>query len=115
MTRFRKFARENWILLGLFMLATVVALWFALQFVLQFLYFHDPRNKDVDLKGWMTPRYVVMTYDLPRSLVIETLGLTDPPQRGRRLRQIAQDLGLSMEELTVRVREAAATYRETEQ
>ena len=114
MTRFQQFARENWALLSVFLLALAVALWFGVQFVLQFIYFHDPRNQDVELKGWMTPKYVVLTYDLPRSLVAEILGLTDPSQRGRPLRRIADDLGLTMEELTERVRAEAAEYRETQ-
>lgn len=114
MNRFKQFARQNWLLLGVFALAMVVALWFAVQFTLNFLYFNDPRNKDVDLKGWMTPRYVVMTYDLPRPLVAELLGLTDPSQRGQSLRRIADDMGLTMEELTELVRAEAAIYREAE-
>ncbi len=114
MTKIRQFAQQNWALLSVFLLALTVALWFGVQVFLQFLYFHDPRNQDVDLKGWMTPKYVVMTYDLPRPLVAEILGLTDPSQRGRPLRRIAADLGLSMEELTTRVRAEAAEYRETQ-
>lgn len=113
MDRLKIFLRENWILAGAFALAMCIAAWFALQFALQALYFHDPRNKDVALKGWMTPRYVVMTYDLPRDVVAETLGLTDLSQRRWRLGRLAEEQGISMEDLTARVRAAAEAYRET--
>lgn len=115
MDRLKIFLRENWVLASCFALALIVAGWFALQFVLQAIYFHDPRNRDVALKGWMTPRYVVMTYDLPREVVAETLGLTDLSQRRWRLGRLAEEQGVTMEDLTARVRDAAAAYREASQ
>ena len=112
MVRLKQFARENWILLSLFVLAAAIALWFAAQFISQAIYFHDPRNRDVNLKSWMTPRYIVMTYELPREFVAETLELTDISQRKLSLGKIADELGLTMGELTEKVRAAAEEYRE---
>ncbi len=108
-------ARRNWRLVGVFLAALCVVLFFASRVFLDFLYFNDPRNVDVDLKPWMTPRFVVMTYDLPRPLVFEILALDLEADRGLRLRQVAERHGLTMEELTARVRDAAKIYREQEQ
>ena len=105
------FVRENWILLSVFLLAVVFGLFMASRLFLDFLYFNDPQNVDVDLKPWMTPRFVVLTYDLPRPFVFELLSLDPEEGSGLRLRRIAERDGITMEELTTRVREAAEQYR----
>ncbi|MEO1550498.1 MAG: hypothetical protein AAFR93_08700 [Pseudomonadota bacterium] len=109
------FARRNWIVLGLLLASIAIAFWFALSLVSDALYFNDPRNLDVDLKPWMTPRYVVHTYDLPRSLVMEVLELDPEADRGIRLGRLAEDRGMSMDDLTALVRDAADTFRGAEQ
>jgi hypothetical protein len=112
--RLSKFAKENWKLLAGFLVAVIIALWFATRFVMDFLYFQDPSNVDVDLEPWMTPRFIVMTYDLPRPLVFDLLGIQQGEQRGQPLRDVAEDLGLTMDELTDLVRDAAQKYREAQ-
>ncbi len=104
------FIRKNWLLVGLTLATLLVILWFGSRLVMDFIFFNDPRNVDVDLKGWMTPRFVVLTYDLPRDYVAEILEL-ESEDRGKRLRHVADDLGLTLEELTQKVRDAAETYR----
>ncbi|MCP1169090.1 hypothetical protein [Limimaricola litoreus] len=110
--RLTSFLRRNRGPLALLLLAGAVAVWLAFRMVADFLYFHDPAHRDVELRGWMTPRYVVETYDLPPSLVSELLDLPAQGPRRRRMRRIAADLGLTLEELTDRVRAAAAEYRQ---
>lgn len=107
----KHFWRSNWILLLVFLSALAVVVWFGFHMLLSFLYFRDPHHKDVELKGWMTPRYIVMTYDLPRPLVLANLGLTNAEMHGRPLRSIGRDLNMSMEEMTEAVRAFAAEYR----
>lgn len=107
-----QFIRQNWMLLGVLAAALGVAGWFAFQFVATFLFLHDPRNHDGDLKAWMNPHFVMVMYDLPRPLVHEILKRPLDETGGVRLGHVAQDLGLTMEELTARVRAAAETYRE---
>ena len=110
--RLLSFIKQNWLVVGLFLGSLAVALWFAFLAITDALYFNDPRNVDVALKPWMTPRYVVLTYDLPRPLVMELLELDPEDDRGIRLGRLAQDRNISMEELTTLVRDAADTYRE---
>ena len=80
------------------------------------IYFNDPRHKNANLQGWMTPRYVVLSYDIPRDVALEVLGL-DQEATGRRLhmRDIAQLQQIDLAELTQRVRIAAENYREANQ
>ena len=112
MTKIGAFIRQNWQLAFVFFGALLFASWFAFQAISDALYFNDPRNVDVDLKPWMTPRYVVLTYDLPRSLVAEVLTLDQESDRRIRLGQLAKERGLTMDELTALLRAAAADYRE---
>jgi hypothetical protein len=105
------FVRQNWLLVSVFVLASVLALWFAAQVIMDFLYFNDPNNVDVDLKPWMSPRFIVLTYDLPRPLVFDILLLDENTGSGQRLKHVAEDLGLTLDELTTQVRAAAQDYR----
>lgn len=108
---FVSFAKKNWPVLTVFAVSSLAALWFAAGVVLDLIYFNDPRHKDEALKGWMTPRYVVMSYDLPRGVVADALGLVEGQGRVR-LKKLAGDQGLTLDALTERVRAAAAAHRE---
>ena len=60
----------------------------------------------------MTPRYVALSYDLPRPVMMELLELEESSIGPRRLDRIAQNIGISLDELTERVRLAAIKHRE---
>ena len=105
------FLRHNWLLVSLTLITLVIIVWFGARFMLDFIYFNDPNNVDVDLKGWMTPRFIALTYDLPRPFVFDLLELAPSDEGGPHLGAIAEDLGISLNELTIRVRDAAAVYR----
>ncbi|RJE78986.1 hypothetical protein [Paracoccus sp. JM45] len=112
-TALSRFGRDNWLPLSVFAIAIAVALWFAVHVLMNVIYFNDPRNVDVDLREWMTPRFIVMTYDLPKPLVFEFLGLQPGKDDNRPLWRVAEDLGVTMDQLTDRVRDRAEQYRET--
>ena len=105
------FIRSNVLLVTLTVITLCFILWFGSRFVLDFIYFHDPNNVDVELKGWMTPRFIVLTYDLPRPFVFDLLELGTGDDKGQRLGAVAKEMDVSLEELTQKVRDAAADYR----
>jgi hypothetical protein len=107
-----RFGRDNWLPLSVFAIAIAVALWFTIHVLMNVVYFNDPRNVDVELREWMTPRFIVMTYDLPKPIVFDFLGLHPGKDDNRPLWRVAEDLGLTMQELTARVRIRAEEYRE---
>jgi hypothetical protein len=111
---FKAFLRQNWKLVTVLLAALLVAAFLAGRVVMDFIYFNDPRNVDVDLKPWMTPFFVVQTYDLPRPVVFEILQLDPEADRGLRLRHVADRQGVTIAELTERVRTAAEAYREAQ-
>ena len=105
------FLRQNWIVVSILLVACAVAIWIGANVVLDFIYFNDPRHQDEILKGWMTPRYIVMSYDLPRGVVMDMLDIGSEDKHGMRLRDVAQNMGVTLEELTQIVRDGAAKYR----
>lgn len=111
--KMRAFVRHHWFPVAGFGLSVVLAVWFGLTFLAEAIYFNDQRHQDVLLKPWMTPRYVALSYDLPREVVLRALELDPegPPQR-LRIGQIARMNGITIEELTERLRDEAEEYRE---
>jgi hypothetical protein len=107
----RKFISHNKIPVLVLVAAMAALLWFTAALIRNFIYFHDPRHQDEVLKPWMTPRYIAMSYDLPRSVVMEVLQSTKDVGGPRRLGDLAQDQRLTLADLESRVREAAAAYR----
>ena len=76
------------------------------------IYFDDPEHKDMALEAWMTPKYIALSYDLPRDVVISLLDIDLKSDKPRRLDHLADNIGVSLTELTGMVRAAAATHRE---
>lgn len=76
------------------------------------VYFNDPRHREESLKAWMTPRYVSLSYDLPPPVVRELFGIEKGADHPRRLDRLAENVGLSLDELTEKVRQASAQRRD---
>lgn len=79
------------------------------------IYFNNPKHQDEALKDWMTPRYIVLSYDIPREIVADALDLDDS-DRGKRisLKDIAKAQNLTIEQLTEKIQKVAQAYRESQ-
>lgn len=58
----------------------------------------------------MTPRYVVMSYDLPPHIVDEVMQLHPKVNKRKPLSVVASQVNISLNELTERVRAASETH-----
>lgn len=97
------------------MISLNVALFFVFTFVTSAIYFNDPRHQNVDLQGWMTPRYVVLSYDVPREVIRKALSIgADTAGQGLTIKDIAKEQDLDLNELTQRVRREVQSYREAQ-
>jgi hypothetical protein len=105
------FLRKHLGVLAVLIIASIAGLWFAAHMVSDFVYFNDPAHQDEALKPWMTPRYVGMSYDLPRPVIGEIFDLGPDGTRGKTMGNIAAERDMSLEELTTMVRDAAGTFR----
>jgi len=111
--KFYRFLKEQrWFVAG-FLVSLVAFIGISFTFLADAIYFNDPRHQNVALKKWMTPRYVVLSYELPREVVFDTLGIKRAPGQPRRMDRIAESQGLTLEELTAKIRAAKASYQET--
>lgn len=113
--KLKQFVTKNWLPLSGFFISAGLALYFGFTFMADAIYFNDPRHKDSDLQGWMTPRYVTLSYDIPMPLVLDALGLDESAiGKGLRLEDIAAEQNSNLQELTENIRAAAETYRESQ-
>lgn len=110
--KLKLFAKRHWLPIAGFCISAVLAVWFGFTFLASAIYFNDPRHQDEALKGWMTPRYIVLSYELPREVVFDALAI-EIENKGRppRMENIAADQDVSLDELTKRVRAVADQYR----
>jgi hypothetical protein len=105
------FLRNHVGVLAVLVIACGAGLWFAADIVLDFVYFNDPRHQDEAIMPWMTPRYVGMSYDLPREVIHDIFGLDADGPRGMTMRNIAAEHNMTLHELTEKVRITANEFR----
>lgn len=110
--KLRTFILQNKLTVGFCAASFLALLYFTGSFAAELIYFNDPRHQNEALKPWMTPRYISLSYDLPRETVDQIFGLTETSEGPRRMRFVAERLDVSLEELTQMVRDAAQDYRE---
>ncbi|WP_319515717.1 hypothetical protein [Cohaesibacter marisflavi] len=106
----RYFWKEQPIALSVFALALVLLVFFGIRFVDRFMYFHDPAHRNQALEPWMTPRYVGMSYKLPRDVIFDVMDLENTEGRRMRVGEIADRMGISLAELEARVRKAKIAF-----
>lgn len=92
-------------------MALLAFVFFGFKFAAEYLYFHDPRHQDETLQDWMTPRYVALSYSLPRKVVEDLLDLPEDRKPRMRLDEVAGTMGISVDELDGIVRAGAAEFR----
>ena len=102
---------QKWAVAG-FILSVIVTVVLVFTHLAEAIYFDDPRHKNEDLQPWMTPRYIALSYDLPRPVVLDLLNIEEGSDFPKRIDVLAERLGLSLSELTAKVRDTAASYKE---
>jgi hypothetical protein len=103
--------QQKWVVGG-FLISAVFLIGVSFTFLADAIYFNDPRHQNVQLKAWMTPRYLALSYDLPRPVVMELLGIEKGSGPPGRLDRLSESLGLTLDELTEKAREAKKAYME---
>lgn len=74
--------------------------------------YRGPPPPEVALEGWMTPRMVGMSWNLPRHVIVDVMGLQDHQGRPPTLAQITADQGITLDELQARLRDAKDHHAE---
>lgn len=107
---FLAFVKKNIIPIGLLLASVIAVIIFSKGFIANLIYFADPRHQNQPLEYWMTPRYVVMSYDLPPPIVDEVMGIRPKIDKRKPLTKVLEDLGITLEELQTRINEAQAEH-----
>lgn len=106
----RFFWREHRFLFLAFAMALALTVFFTVRMVVFTLYWADPAHRNQPIAGWMTPRYIVHSYDLPPELVRKVLNLEEEPRKRRTLAEIARDSDLTLDEIAQRITQAAEAH-----
>ena len=109
-TAVRNLLRKHRFLFIAFVAALVVTVFFGVRLLVSSLYWPDPDQHDQPVKGWMTPRYVAHSYDLPPGTVREALELEDLDGERRTLADITETSSLNLEEIQRRVNDAVRSH-----
>lgn len=104
---------RRWEFAGL-LLSLIALVTITFSFLTDAVYFNDPRHKNVELEAWMTPRYISLSYELPRPMVLDLLGLEEGTNFPKRLDRLSENLGFTLEELTLKVRDLKTNYVESD-
>jgi hypothetical protein len=103
---------HNRIALIAFVTVVCLAGYFGARTTAQVIYWADPTHQDQTLAGWMTPRYVARSYNVPPEVMREAFFLdpNGPPKRTS-VDAIAAINDVSVAELQSRVDEAVTAWR----
>lgn len=97
------FVRSNKIPFGVLVLSLIALGYFSSGFIANLIYFGDPRHQNQPLEGWMTPRYVGMSYDLPPHILDEVMELRPKVDKRKSLTQVIGDMDITLVELNERI------------
>lgn len=107
--------REHRVLSLAFILALSLTSIFVFRAILGMIYWADPKHQDREFEYWMTPRYISMSYSLPREEVLGALGIVDGElPRPMTLGRIAKHTGVDIKILEASVEDAATKFRALE-
>ncbi len=96
-------------------LSLAVAGYFAVQTAASWVYWSDPRHQNQQVQPWMTPGYVAHSWGIPREVMREALALDEAHGRGRPLARMAEERGLSVEQLIDDLEATIAAYLATQE
>ncbi len=100
MSRLGAVWRRHPVLSAGFTLALAVTLFFAVRAAFFAIYWMDPAHRDQALEGWMTPRYVALSWRAPPEVIQDALGLKRDGSGARiTLNRLAKERGVRVEAL----------------
>lgn len=91
-----------------FIVALVVALFFAARLAYFMIYWSDPAHRNQPIEDWMTVGYVARSYGVPRDQLAEAIAVKPSPGQRRTLADIAAERGVDTDTLKAELRQAIA-------
>lgn len=91
--------RRRPIILTAFLLSLAFMVFFGVRALVLTIYWNDPARANQPVADWMTPRYVVMAYGIPREALGELLELDPSELKRQSLADIALQTGRRPQDL----------------
>ena len=98
LARLRKIWALHPVLSVVFFVALMVLATFTIRTIRHAIYWADPTHQFQPIETWMPPNYVGMSYNIPPQTLATALKL-EPNDKARTMGEIANELGMSLEEL----------------
>lgn len=99
--------RRHPVAVVLLVVALAGLIWFAAGLIGDAHRIRGPRPTQPDLQGWMSPRFVGKTWDLPPDTIVAVMEL-EPDHKQHTLDDVTRHLGITMADLQARVEAAKA-------
>lgn len=104
--------RRHPLLTTLFGLAVALTLFFAVRAIAFLIYWSDPAQRDQRIEGWMTPRYVALSWQAPPEVIRDALALGQDGVGARiTLNRLARERGVPVASLITDLRAAIDASR----
>ena len=94
----------------IFAVASALALFFAGQMISKAVYWADPAHTRVIPEPWMTPGYIGRSWHVNPEEMAAIIGAPASKQKRRTLDEVAEEKGISVEDLIDILREALPKY-----
>lgn len=97
-------------------LSLAAAGYFGVRTVAFWVYWQDPAHRQQQIEPWMSPGYVAHSWQVPRRVVTGAIGLADRPPKGgpRSLSDIAEERGVTFDDLATTLEDAIRAFHEDE-
>jgi len=89
----------------------VVIAFFSVRIATNWVYWNDPAHRDQVIAGWMTPRYVAHSWQIPPEQIGAVLGVTRGDGKPQSLELIARARGVPTETLIAELHAAIQAHR----
>jgi hypothetical protein len=103
--------RRRPVILTAFLLSLALMVFFGIRALVSTIYWNDPARANQPVADWMTPRYVVMAYRIPREALGDLLGLDPSALKRQSLAQIALQTGRTPQALIAEIEAMIADQR----
>ena len=104
--------RRRPVILTAFLLSLALMLFFGIRALVWTIYWNDPARANQPVADWMTPRYVVMAYGIPREALGDLLELDPSALKRQSLAEIAVQTGRTPQQLITEIEDLIAEQRQ---
>lgn len=113
--RMRDSLRKHPVLSAIFAVALLATVVFGIRMLMFMAHWGPPPPDQQPIEGWMTPRYVAFSWDIPKpemfAIMARITGLDNPPDKPMPIERIAENSGMTTAAFIDALDQEIAAYR----